>query len=603
MKHTFAFDTLAMPPFSKRRDQAEVFSPRLHASKPLLLAAISLMSMTPFAVEAWTLDFSPNSYSVNEADGTATVNVRVASVTGDYGSCTISGTVVATGGSASSGEDYTISGGTFSFNVPFAIYNTSEYVATAPIGINIVDDALVEGAETINLSIQSPTIICSDSNDTVSVAGSAIVNINDNDTAPPPEPTPPNPTPNLFDNPNFTPNQRSVYEGLLSACENATGELLARCNEVSNADLDSIIPDEVAAQGTMATDFGFKQFSIIHGRIVNLRNSQQQNSTLLGYSTININGENIPVGKALMTALGPALGGAAGDDSSAEPFRDSPLGFFIKGQFNVGDKKASRNEQGFDVERKSMTVGLDYSLTDDLVLGAAFGYGGTENTYFNNNGRMETDAFEFSTYGSYFLPSDFYVDWVLSYALHNFDTKRRIQLNGLDTTADSSPDGDQYGVSLGFGKDIAIQDVIINPYIRLEYLNTQVDAYRENGGAGLGLEFDSQEIESTSSTVGGQASKAISLSWGILSPSIRFEWVHQYMDDSRLIQARFANASAGAGKFTVLTDNPDRDYFNIGSSLAVNLPEGRAGFLRYEYRLGQSDITDHTVELGARIPF
>lgn len=73
--------------------------------------------------------------------------------------------------------------------------------------------------------------------------------------------------------------------------------------------------------------------------------------------------------------------------------------------------------------------------------------------------------------------------------------------------------------------------------------------------------------------------------------------------DSRLIQARFANASAGAGKFTVLTDNPDRDYFNIGSSLAVNLPEGRAGFLRYEYRLGQSDITDHTVELGARIPF
>lgn len=148
MKHTFAFDTIAMPPFSKRRDQAEVFSPRLHASKPLLLAAISLMSMTPFAVEAWTLDFSPNSYSVNEADGTATVNVRVASVTGDYGSCTISGTVAATGGSASSGQDYTISGGSFSFDV---FSDGSSYVATTPISINIIDDALVEGVETINL--------------------------------------------------------------------------------------------------------------------------------------------------------------------------------------------------------------------------------------------------------------------------------------------------------------------------------------------------------------------------------------------------------------------------------------------------------------------
>ena len=75
------------------------------------------------------------------------------------------------------------------------------------------------------------------------------------------------------------------------------------------------------------------------------------------------------------------------------------------------------------------------------------------------------------------------------------------------------------------------------------------------------------------------------------------------MDDNRLIQARFNQATAGSGLFTVRTDSPDRDYFNLGGSMAVNLPEGRAGFLRYEYRLGQSHISDHTVELGARIPF
>ncbi|MBD9363469.1 autotransporter domain-containing protein [Methylomonas sp. EbB] len=84
---------------------------------------------------------------------------------------------------------------------------------------------------------------------------------------------------------------------------------------------------------------------------------------------------------------------------------------------------------------------------------------------------------------------------------------------------------------------------------------------------------------------------------------MRFEWVHQYLDESRLIQARFSQAAAGAGRFSVKTDTPDRDYFNIGTSLALSLPEGRAGFLRYEYRLGQAYITDHTIELGARIPF
>ncbi|MGZ5000942.1 MAG: autotransporter outer membrane beta-barrel domain-containing protein, partial [Methylomonas sp.] len=401
---------------------------------------------------------------------------------------------------------------------------------------------------------------------------------------------------------NFTPNQRSIYEGLVSACATATGELLQRCQEITNADLNAIIPDEVAAQGTMAVDFGFKQLSIIHGRIVNLRNSQKQNTTLLGYSTININGESIPVGKAL-ASLGSALGGAAGDDQADGPLRDSPLGFFLKGQFNVGQKDRTINEQGFQVDRKAVTFGLDYSFTDDLVLGAAFGYGGANTEYNLGSGKMANDAFEFASYGSYFLPQSYYIDWIMSYALHNFDVNRQIQFSSLDTSAQSKTNGDQYGISLGFGKDISVQDFIINPYLRLEYLKTEVDAYQETGGAGLALAFDKQSIDSATSTVGGQISKAISMPWGILSPGARFEWVHQYMNDSRLIQSRFSQAAAGTGRFAVLTDNPDRDYFNLGGSLALNLQEGRAGFLRYEYRAGQSTISDHTVELGARIPF
>lgn len=93
------------------------------------------------------------------------------------------------------------------------------------------------------------------------------------------------------------------------------------------------------------------------------------------------------------------------------------------------------------------------------------------------------------------------------------------------------------------------------------------------------------------------------MSWGVLAPGARFEWVHQYKNDDRGIQARFVNAASGTGNFVIRTDTPDRDYFNLGGSLTATLPEGRAGFLRYETRLGQSHISDHTVELGLRIPF
>ncbi|MDP2176873.1 autotransporter domain-containing protein [Methylicorpusculum sp.] len=563
---------------------------RIFSSKPVLMAAISMMSMTPFAVEAWTLDFDPSSSVVREGDGSISLSINLIRESQDqYGGCSVEGTVV-TGGSATLGSDYTISASQFSLGV------SEGDIDSAVININIIDDVEVESNETINLSFQIEPSGCSVSPSTANIT------ITDNDT-PEPEPEPTDPTPNLTQDPSFTPNQRSIYDGLVSACENATGELLARCGEIGNADLNAVIPDEVSAQGSAAVDFGYKQFSIIHGRIVNLRNAQKQNSTLLGYSTFNINGESIPVGQVLAKALGQSHGGAAGDDPIDEPLRDSPLGFFLKGQFNVGEKDKTRNEQGFEVDRQAVTLGADYSLTDNLVLGAAFGYGATNTNYNGSNGSMETDAFEFSTYGSYFFPQDFYLDWIMSYALHNFDTKRRIQYSGLDTSAQSEVDGDQYGVSLGFGKDISIQNFIINPYARVEYITTQVDSYQETGGAGLSMEFDKQVIDSVTSTIGGQASQAISMPWGILSPGFRFEWVHQYMDDARLIQARFSQATPGTGTFVVHTDNPDRDYFNIGSSLALTLPEGRAGFLRYEYRLGQTDITDHTVELGVRIPF
>jgi outer membrane autotransporter protein len=573
------------------------FNPlRIFSSKPVLMAAVSVTSMMPFAVEAWTLEFDSSSYSVGEENGSLLIGVNLASDYGDYGACTISGTVVATGGSATEGTDYAISGGSFSFSVPF-LGGSGTYSDTETVTVNIIDDASTEGVETIDLSIQNASEICSFNG--VSANTSATVSITDNDL--PREPD--DPTPNLTQDPTFTPNERSIYDGLVSACANATGELLERCSEIGNADLNAVIPDEVSAQGAAAVDFGYKQFSIIHGRIVNLRNAQQQNSTLLGYSTFNINGETIPVGQVLAKALGHSQGGAAGDDPIDEPLRDSPLGFFLKGQFNIGEKDKTRNEQGFEVDRQAVTVGADYSLTNELVLGAAFGYGATNTQYNRSNGSMETDGFEFSTYGSYFFPEDFYLDWIMSYALHNFDTKRRIQYSGLDTSAQSEADGDQYGVSLGFGKDISIQNFVINPYARVEYITTQVDSYQETGGAGLSMEFDKQIIDSVTSTIGGQASQAISMPWGIISPGLRFEWVHQYMDDARLIQARFSQAAPGTGTFVVQTDSPDRDYFNIGSSLAVTLPEGRAGFLRYEYRLGQTDITDHTVELGARIPF
>ncbi|MCL7421147.1 MAG: autotransporter domain-containing protein [Methylobacter sp.] len=484
--------------------------------------------------------------------------------------------------SALAGSDYTGKSGTL-------VWNDGD---ASPKTITIdtsVDSDTTEQDELFSISLSNPTGAALGAIDTINV-------------------TITNTTPQLSTLDNLTPNQRSIAAALDQSCAAATGEFRQRCDELylsglSNEEirqiLDAIAPEQIASQGSAAVDFGSQQLQVIHGRIVELRNRQNGSGiSVLGFS-MDVDGENVALGKLAQHAFNNALGGAAGD----EPLRDSPLGFFLKGQIKVGDKNKTGREKGFELETKGITLGVDYRFTDTLIMGMAAGYGHTNTDFDNNGGDMTTQSGDFAVYGSYFLPKDFYVDWVMSYAIHDYEMDRRIIYPGMISSATSNPQGDQYGGSVGFGKDIYIDNFFISPYIRGEYIETTIDQYNEQGGAGFALSVADQSISSLTTTLGSQFSQSISMPWGILAPGARFEWVHQFEDSARAIQSQFVSAPAGTGYFTTLTDSPDRDYFNLGASIAATLPEGRSAFFRYETRVGQSDLSYHLLELGVRIPF
>ena len=411
----------------------------------------------------------------------------------------------------------------------------------------------------------------------------------------------------------LTPNQRAVASALDSACANASGELKARCEELRGASetelksaLDVLKPEQVAAQGTAAVEFGTLQLDLIRGRIVSLRQASNSCVSLLGFN-LNIDGQSVPVGQVTqfaqnaladnVSAAGDELCGGAGDGTR------SKLGFFLSGQINIGNKKASAFERGFGIQTKGVTLGVDYQFTDQLVMGVAAGYGNVGAEYDRRLGKMDTHSGNFATYGSYFLPKDFYIDWALNYAINRYRMDRKIQFGAVDSSATSKVLGDQYGFSVGVGRNFYLDRFFVGPYAQVQFMETHVDAYDERGGAGLALSFAEQAIRSLNTRVGGQINYAWSLPWAILSPGIRFEWVHQFNDDVREIHARFLDAQPGTGFFSIRTDNPDRDFFNLGGSLSATFPGGQAVYFRYETRLGHRDISNHTLELGVKIPF
>ncbi|MEG4323454.1 MULTISPECIES: Calx-beta domain-containing protein [unclassified Microcoleus] len=116
-----------------------------------------------------SLQFSAPTFSVNE-NGTAVAAVTVTRTGGSEGA--VSATVNLTNGTATAPGDYT--------GTPIAVNFAAGDTAPKTITIPIVDDTLVEGTETVNLTLANPT-----GGATIGTQGTATLSIVDNDTLPP----------------------------------------------------------------------------------------------------------------------------------------------------------------------------------------------------------------------------------------------------------------------------------------------------------------------------------------------------------------------------------------------------------------------------------
>ncbi|MBD1935844.1 Calx-beta domain-containing protein [Microcoleus sp. FACHB-68] len=96
--------------------------------------------------DAGSLEFSAANFSVNE-DGTPVIAVSVRRIGDSVGA--VSATVTLTNGSAVTPDDYS--------NTSITVNFADNDITTKTLSIPIVDDALIEGNETVNLTLASPT--------------------------------------------------------------------------------------------------------------------------------------------------------------------------------------------------------------------------------------------------------------------------------------------------------------------------------------------------------------------------------------------------------------------------------------------------------------
>jgi outer membrane autotransporter protein len=330
-------------------------------------------------------------------------------------------------------------------------------------------------------------------------------------------------------------------------------------------------------------------------------------------------------GPRVASISGTQLAAAPGTADSSDPATSlaalGRLGVFLNGSYSWGDVDATDREAGFDFDAWGFSAGVDYRLTPSLVLGAAFGYTATSADYTQNGGKVDVDDFAGSLYGTYYVTDKFYVDGILSFGYDTYSLSRRIVysiptvppgtgVTNVNQTAQSDPDGYYFAVGVAGSYDFNWGALTVGPIARLNYLNTKVNGYTETisgtaPGFGLGLDVQSQTIESLTSGVGLQATYAINTPIGVLLPQVAFEWQYEFLDNARPIKAHFINDPTPSSQTTISwdTDNPDRNFFNIGAGVTMTFARGIAAYVYYETILGLDRVSEQRVAGGVRVSF
>lgn len=362
--------------------------------------------------------------------------------------------------------------------------------------------------------------------------------------------------------------------------------------------VNQVASDQVTTQNAAATRQFRTNLSAIGGRLTQIRLA----------SGADVFSDNVSL--AATEQLRRDTGGGASADASF-----GRMGTFFNLKYRWGDEDQTNFQPGYDFDGWGAVAGLDYRFTDQAVGGIALNYMSDDVDYDSNRGDMSSTSWGLLGYGTWFLDSGLFFDGMLGYSWGDYELKRNLIYNTgpqeVRQIASSDPDANMFSFSAGVGYTIPTGAFSITPIGRLNYIDNDVDGFTErmsdpnaDGGA-MAVSVNSNSYTSFTSRLGVEISRAFSQSWGVLVPSLRFDWVHEFDNDQQQVPGRFIGdtETADGTRFLVVTNKPDRDYFDLGLSVSSQFAEGRSAFLSYNALVGFDDVTYNAINAGVRFEF
>jgi outer membrane autotransporter protein len=389
--------------------------------------------------------------------------------------------------------------------------------------------------------------------------------------------------------------------------------------------------EELAAQGSMATQFANSQLSSLAARMTALR-----------FGATGLAGANGAAGLYNWgrgtSSLLAQNGAAATGSTSGESY--SPWGGFINYGFGFGNKEPTALEDAFDFDGSEITLGGDYRLRNGLVLGAILGLS-KQNIDFDEaasdisvvDGDIDSDGTSFIVFALW-QKGDLSISGSLGTQSLDYDIERNIKypsfnpdVSSIYSVANSSPDADVLTTTFDVGYAFHFDKLTVEPFFSLERLDVTVDSFAESrsvnllSNSSINRRFDlvvsEQDIESLQTALGVRLQYVVTPRFGVVVPYLTLAARNESEDSPRTITAGYAALASvlGSNTFALPTDAPDGSYstVSVGSSIVLRggrqrraggpIAGGVSGFVQFATVQGRRSYDDSVFAAGFRYEF
>ena len=278
---------------------------------------------------------------------------------------------------------------------------------------------------------------------------------------------------------------------------------------------------------------------------------------------------------------------------------ESRWGLFADGGAAFGSQNSSTNQTGYNFSLGGFTLGADYRLRDNLLVGLATGYSNTNSSFYGSGGNVTANTLPFNAYAAYF-PGSLYAYGSVGYALNLFDLKRGINFGGLARSASSSATGNQFNLYGETGYDLKLSRLILTPSATLNYSALWVGGFTEQGAGALNLKVASQSADSLQTGLGARLTVPLRVGSTKVVPQGYAFYQHEFSNGSRGLNA---SLSQGSSTFNFQTDAAKRNYALVGASVTVGLKKNLYAQASYNAEVGRGNSTAHYVNAGLRLEF